>query len=102
MVYNFIECASEQMYLMLVSIQDWLSEDHLAWFILDTVKQMDLEPFYRKCCAERINPRMMVSPLLHAYCLGGIHSSRQIERSCEVNVASRVITANRRPDYSTI
>jgi len=44
---------------------------------------------------------MMVSLLLYAYSLG-IRSSRQIERACEVDVSFRVITANQRPDYSTI
>jgi len=42
-----------------------------------------------------------VSLLLYAYSLG-IRSSRQIERACEVDVSFRVITANQRPDYSTI
>ena len=47
------------------------------------------------------DPQMMVSLLLYAYCLG-VRSSRQIERACEVDVAFRVITANQRPDYSTV
>lgn len=42
-----------------------------------------------------------MSLLLYAYCLG-IRSSRQIERACVVDVAFRVITANQKPDYSTI
>jgi len=42
-----------------------------------------------------------VSLLLYACCLG-VRSSRQIERACVVDVAFRVITANQKPDYSTI
>ena len=33
MAYNLIECNREQMYLMPVSLEDWLSEGHLACFI---------------------------------------------------------------------
>ena len=28
------------------SMRDWLSEGHLAWFIVDAVGQMDLREFY--------------------------------------------------------
>jgi hypothetical protein len=38
---------------------------------------------------------------LYAYCIG-IRSSRAIERACQVDVAFRVITANQRPDHTTI
>src|SRR4030067_1975237 len=106
MAYNLIECNREQMYLMPVSVQDWLSEGHLAWFMLDAVEAMDLSQFYLKYRADgwgraAYDPQMMVSLLLYAYCLG-VRSSRQIERVCEVDVAFRVITGNLNPDYSTI
>ena len=45
MAYNLIECNREQMYLMPASVQDWLSEGHLAWFMLDAVEAMDLSHF---------------------------------------------------------
>lgn len=106
MAYNFINCNRDQMYLMPISIRDWLPENHLAWFILDAVKEFDLASFYRKYRADgwgqaAYEPGMMVSLLLYAYCLG-IRSSRQIERACVIDVAFRVITANQKPDYSTI
>ena len=105
MAYNFIECNREQMYLMPLSLQEWLPEDHLAWFIIDAVKQMDLLPFYKKYRTDGLGqaayePSMMVGLLLYAYCLG-VRSSRRIERACEVDVAFKVITANQKPDYST-
>ena len=106
MGYNFIECERDQMYLLPVSMRDWLSEDHLAWFILDAVQEMDLSRFYRRYRSDgwgraAYEPGMMVSLLLYAYCVG-IRSSRRIEKSCEVDVAFRVITANQQPDYSTV
>ena len=106
MAYNLIECNREQMYLMPVSIEAWLSEGHLAWFILDAVEAMDISKFYLKyradgCGRAAYDPQMMVCLLLYAYCLG-VRSSRQIEQACEVDIAFRVITANQQPDYSTV
>jgi len=106
MSYNLIECNREQMYLMPVSLEEWLPEGHLAWFTLDAVEAIDLSKFYLKYRADgwgraAYEPQMMVSLLLYAYCLG-MRSSRQIERACEVDIAFRVITANQKPDYSTI
>ena len=106
MSYNLIECNREQMYLMPVSLEEWLPEGHLAWFILDAVEAMDISKFYLKYRADgwgraAYDPQMMVSLLLYAYCLG-VRSSRQIEQACEVDVAFRVISANQRPDYSTV
>lgn len=106
MAYNLIECNREQMFLMPVSLKDWLSEGHLAWFVLDAVATVDLSEFYLKYRSDgrgraAYDPRMMVSLLLYAYCLG-MRSSRQIERACEVDVAFRVIAGNQKPDYSTV
>lgn len=106
MTYNLIECKREQMFLMPMSLRDWLPDGHLAWFVVDAVATMDLSRFYLKYRNDgwghaAYDPGMMVSLLLYAYCLG-VRSSRQIERVCEVDVAFRVITGNLKPDYSTI
>jgi transposase len=106
MAYNLIGCNREQMFLMPVSVRDWLPEDHLAWFVVDAVETMDLSRFYLRYRSDgwgraAYDPGMMVSLLLYAYCLG-VRSSRQIERACEVDVAFRVIVGNLKPDYSTV
>ena len=106
MAYNFIECNRDQMYLMPPSLRDWLPEGDMAWFILDTVKQMDLSCFYHKrrqdgWGAASYEPSMMVALLLYAYCMG-VLSSREIERLCERDIAFKVITANQKPDHSSI
>lgn len=106
MAYNLIRCNQEQMFLMPVSLKEWLPEKHLAWFIQDAVETMDLSKFYHRYRKDgwgsaAYDPRMMVSLLLYSYCLG-VRSSRQIERACEVDIAFRVITGNLIPDYSTI
>ena len=28
------------------SLREWLPSDHLAWFVLETVEQLDLDAFY--------------------------------------------------------
>jgi hypothetical protein len=46
MAQNFIACDREQDFLLPPSVRDWLPEEHLAWFVLDAVGEMDLAAFY--------------------------------------------------------
>ena len=46
MAYNLMPCDREQGYLMPPSLQEWLPEEDLAWFILDVVEPMDLKELY--------------------------------------------------------
>ena len=46
MPQNFLDCDREQAFLMPPSLLDWLPRDHLAWFVLQTVEQLDLAVFY--------------------------------------------------------
>ena len=46
MAYHLMPWDREQGYLMPPSLQEWLPEGDLAWFILDVVEQMDLREFY--------------------------------------------------------
>jgi len=43
---NFIDCDREQELLLPPSLGEWLPDDHLAWFVLDAVEEMDLAAFY--------------------------------------------------------
>lgn len=106
MAYNFITADRDQTFLLPPSLKDWLPEKHLAWFVLETVEEMDLRAFAVKhredgTGAAAFEPGMMVSLLLYGYCLGE-RSSRRIERLCETDVAFRVIAANLNPDHATI
>ena len=42
MAYNLLTPERGQLYLLPPSMADWLPEDHLAWFVLDAVEEMDL------------------------------------------------------------
>jgi len=101
MAHNFIECDREQAFLMPPSLREWLPEDHLAWFVVDAVEEMDLDAFYADYRvdghgAAAYEPSMMVALLLYAYATKQ-RSSRAIELHCRQDVAYRVITANRGP-----
>ena len=43
----FITYDPEQRFLFPPSPRDWLPEDHLAWFISDTVEQLKLTDFLK-------------------------------------------------------
>jgi transposase len=106
MAYNFLPCDRKQAYLLPPSLADWLPQGHLAWFVLDAIEQIDLQPFYEKYRTDGVgnsafNPSLMVGLLMYAYCTGE-RSSRRIERFCQTDVAYKVITANQSPDHSTI
>jgi transposase len=104
--YNFLAEDRDQLYLLPVSVAEWLPEDHLAYFVLDAVAEMDLSAFYAGYRGDgwggaARHPKTMVALLLYGYCRG-VRSSRQIERSCLEDVAFRVICANAGPDHTTI
>jgi transposase len=46
MPQNFIESRREQGFLLPPDVRDWLEPDHLAWFVIDVVEDMDLSAFY--------------------------------------------------------
>jgi transposase len=106
MAYNFLRAERDQPFLLPPDLRDWLPADHLAWFVLDVVDQLDLAPFYR---AHRddghghpaYDPKALLGVLLYGYCLG-VRSSRQVERRLREDVAFRVLAANQTPDHVTI
>jgi transposase len=106
MAQNVLSCDRDQALLLPPSLREWLAEDHLAWFVLDVVDELDLAAFcgsYREDGHGRAahDPAMMVALLVYAYAIG-VRCSRAIERRCREDVAFRVITANQAPDHATI
>lgn len=106
MAFNFVAVDRDQLLLMPPSIADWLPDDHLAWFVLDVVAELDLSAFragYRLDGrgGAAYDPQLMLALLVYAYC-SGERSSRRIERRLVEDVAFRVVAANQRPDHATI
>jgi transposase len=103
---NVREADRDQLLLMPPSMRDWLPEDHLAWFVLDVVAELDLAAFYAVYRADGrggavYDPAAMLAVLIYAYCVGE-RSSRRIERRLVDDVAFRVVAANQRPDHATL
>ena len=48
MAQNFIAVDRDQAFLMPPSLREWLPENHLAWYVLDAVAEMDLSAFYAR------------------------------------------------------
>jgi transposase len=106
MAQNFLSSDRNQPLLLPPDLHDWLDEDHLAWFVIEAVDELDLEPFYGAYRADghgasAHEPKMMVTLLAYAYAVGE-RSSRGVERRCREDVAFRVICANQAPDHATI
>ena len=106
MAQNFLPCDRDQELLLPPSLREWLPEDHLAWFVLESVAELDLDLFYSAYRSDgwgaaAHDPQMMVALLVYAYAIG-VRSARGIERHCSDDVAFRVICANQIPDHATI
>jgi transposase len=70
MPQNFLPCDRDQQFLLPPSPRDWLPEDHLAWFVIEAVDGLDLEPFYAAYRADghgraAHEPRMMLTLLAY-------------------------------------
>ncbi|MEA3223283.1 MAG: IS1182 family transposase [Thermodesulfobacteriota bacterium] len=95
-----------QQYLLPPSVQDWLPENDLVYFILDTVNELDISAIIQKYEQEKrgfppFHPRMMVALLLYSYCRG-IFSSRKIMQACQERISFKVIVGDDMPNFRTI
>jgi transposase len=96
----------DQSFLLPPSPKDWLAEDHLVYFISETVDRMDLSRFYGRYEGDGrrnrpFDPRMMVKVLLYGYATGTF-SSRKLAKKLEEDVALRVVAAGNFPAHRTI
>ena len=106
MAYHYVGGNREQLFLMPVSMRDWLDEGHLGWFIIDVVAHVDTAAFHARHPNDgpgrpAYHPEMMLALLFYAYAIG-LRSSRRIEAACRTDAAFRVISGNVTPDHATI
>lgn len=95
-----------QQYLLPPSVQDWLPENDLVYFLLDTVNELDISAITQKYEQEKrgfppFHPRMMAALLVYAYCRG-VLSSRKIMQACQERISFKVIVGDDIPDFRTI
>jgi transposase len=96
----------DQVLLLPASLQDWLPQGHLAYFINDTVDALDLSAFYARYAGggsrnQPFHPAMMVKVLVYGYATG-VFSSRKIERRLHEDLAFRMLGASNFPKHRTI
>lgn len=96
----------DQLFLMPVSMHDWLEQGHLAWFLIDVVSELDTAVLHARHPNDGVgrpayDPDMMLTLLLYAYA-GGLRSARRIEAACRTDAAYRVICGGLTPDHATI
>jgi transposase len=103
---TYREWAPDHNYLFPPSPRDWLPENDLVYFLIDTVATLDLSPIFTHYERELrgqppFHPRLMVTLLLYCYATG-TRSSRKIMRRCRTDVACRIIVGEDVPDFRTI
>jgi len=106
MARRYLPVERDQPFLLPPSVQEFVPEDDLAWFLIDAVAAMDTSAFHanaRLGHAGRAgyDPDMLLTLLIYAYCLGQ-RSSRRIEQLCVRDLGFKVVTGNRVVDHSTI
>ena len=93
-----------QLSLLPPSIEDWLPEDHLARFVVESVSELDLSGIYKHYGRKGrppYDPALLVSLLFYGYATG-VYSSRKLESASWDSVAFRYICGNLHPDHDTI
>jgi transposase len=106
MARSYRPVVRDQEFLLPANMADWLAGDHLVWFVLAAVEQLDTSALH---AARRIggvgragyDPDMLLALLIYAYATGQ-RSSRRIEQLCADHVAYRVLCAQDAPDHTTI
>ncbi|NIQ88524.1 MAG: IS1182 family transposase [Deltaproteobacteria bacterium] len=95
-----------QLFLLPPDMKDWLPDDHLVYFVMEVVEELDLSAIYQRYDSSKggqppFDPKMMTSLLFYAYCIG-LPSSRKMEKATYERVAFRILTADQHPDHDTI
>lgn len=97
----------EQSHLLPPSPLEWLPAGHLAYFLLELVRELDLTAIEEAIQSKDhrgtrpYSPRMMTTLILYAYSVG-VYSSRKIERATHEDVAFRVLSGGEHPHFSTV
>jgi len=103
--HDYLSGDLEQQFLLPPDMRDWLSEDHLVWFVIEVMDRLDLSAFRTRAKdprgRRRYDPAVLATVLIYAYAVGE-RSSRRIERRCQEDIAFRVAARNLAPDHTTL
>lgn len=114
MAIRFRPVQRDQEFLLPPNMTDWLPAEHVVWFLIDVVAELDLTAFYERAALRRdgqrcrnsagraaYDPEMLLTLLIYGYACR-VRSSRQIERLCHTDIAFRLICAADVPDHAVI
>jgi len=101
---NFILTDRKTDYLLPPSVEDWLTQDHLARFVVEVIDGLDLSNLTRQYAgrgSKAHHPATLLAILVYGYCTG-VFSSRKLEMATYDSVAFRYIAAGGHPDHDTL
>jgi transposase len=87
-----------------VRVEECLSPNHLARFIVSIIAQLDLSRIYARYApvgGEPIDPKVLLGLLFYGYATG-VFSSRKIEKATYESIPFRFIAGGLHPDHDTI
>jgi len=101
---NFIPTDRKTDYLLPPSVDDWLTQDHLARFVVEVIDGLDLSSLTRQYAgrgSRAYHPATLLAMLVYGYSTG-VFSSRKLEMASYDSVAFRYIAAGSHPDHDTL
>ena len=87
-----------------VRLAEVLPANHLAWFVVQVIIQLDLSLIYKRYKdrgGEAIAPEVLLGLLFYGYATG-VFSSRKIEKATYESIPFRFIAGGLHPDHDTI
>ncbi len=101
---NFILADRKTDFLLPPSVDDWLTQDHLARFVVEVIDGLDLTNLTRQYAgrgSKAHHPATLLAILVYGYSTG-VFSSRKLEMATYDSVAFRYIVAGTHPDHDTL
>ena len=96
---NFIPTDRKTDYLLPPSVDDWLTQDHLARFVVEVIDGLDLSRLTRQYAgrgSKAHHPATLLAILVYGYSTG-VFSSRKLQMATYDSVAFRYIVPVRKP-----
>lgn len=100
---GFISPDRNQISLLPGSVEEYLSNKHIARYVVEIVEKLDFTKVYKKygtSGSTPYDPRMLMAALFYGYA-SGIFSSRKLEAATFDSLPMRFICANLNPDHDT-
>ena len=101
---HFVLADRKTDYLLPPSVDDWLTQDHLARFVVEVIDQLELSHLTGKYAgrgSKAYHPATLLAILVYGYATG-IFSSRRLEMATYDSVVFRYIAAGSHPDHDTL